>query len=138
MTLRSRIGGMLLGVSMVGVLGILPSLAQDPAGDKPAASPKKEKSAAGSKSSRRVPTLFSKVGLTDEQREKIYDIRGKHQEAIGSLKAKIDDLQAKELAECEGVLLESQKKVLTELRATAKQSKKAANEKAKGADKAGN
>ncbi len=137
MTLRSRVGGVLLGLSVVGAMGILPSLAQDPGQDKAAASSKKEKSSPGGKSFRRVPANFAKVGLTDEQREKIYAIRGKHQEEITSLKAKIDTLQAQELTECESVLLESQKKVLADLRATSKQSKKG-SEKGKGAEKAGN
>ncbi|MDB5350791.1 MAG: hypothetical protein JWN86_2038 [Planctomycetota bacterium] len=132
MTLRSRIGGLLLGLSLVGAIGIFPSLAQDPAKDTGAPA-KKEKGSTGTKASRRVPANFSKVGLTDEQREKIYEIRAKHQDEISSLKAKIDDLQAKELAECESVLLDSQKKVLADLRATSKQSKKAgAAEKEKG------
>ena len=128
MTLRSRVGGVLLGLAMVGAVGILPSIAQDPGQEK--ATSKK------GQNSRRVPPYFSKVGLTSEQREKVYEIRGKYQEEISALKAKIDDLQAKELADCEGVLLDSQKKVLTDLRSTAKQSRKAAAaEKAKGADK---
>lgn len=126
MALRSRVGGVLIGFSFIAAMGVFPSLAQDPAKERPAASSgKKAKEATGAKSYRRVPAHFAKIGLTAEQKEKIYAIRGKHQEEIDGLKAQIEELGAKELAECEGVLLESQKKVLTELRASGKASKKA-------------
>lgn len=111
MTLRSRIGGMVMGLSLVGALGILPSLAQEP---------KDKADASAAKSARRVPPYFSKVGLTPEQKEKVYTIRGKHQARIEELKRQIDEAQAKEMEECEAVLLDSQKKMLQQFRAEAK------------------
>jgi hypothetical protein len=133
MKLRSRVSGIFVGLALVGAVGILPSFAQDPAQEKAAS--KKEKGSTSGKGYRRVPANFSKVGLTDEQRQKVYQIRGKYQNEITTLKSQIEDLQAKELTDCEGVLLDSQKKVLADLRATSKPSKKAASEKAKGEDK---
>lgn len=126
MALRSRIGGVLLGFSVVLVAGSLPSLAQDPVKEVATASPtKKSKVSTGPRTLRRVPPYFGKVGLTPDQKEKIYEIRGKHQAEIEALKAQIEEVGAKELIECEGVLLDSQKKVLSDLRATAKTSRKA-------------
>lgn len=110
MTLRSRVGGLLMGLSLVGAMGFLPSLAQDPA-------KAKAKADAESKATRRVPAFFAKAGVTDEQREKIYAIRAKHQAKIEGLSKQLADARATELAECEAVLLDAQKKVLEQLRA---------------------
>jgi Spy/CpxP family protein refolding chaperone len=66
---------------------------------------------------RRVPAYFSKVGLTPEQRESVYKIRGTYQPKIAELKQQIIETQAKEMAECESVLTESQKKLLEQFRA---------------------
>ena len=123
MTFRSRAGGVLLGISMVALMGVVPSSAQDP--EKEKASDSVVKTVAAVKAYRRVPPYFAKIGLTPEQREKIYAVRGKHQQEIDALKAKIDELQATELGECEGILLEAQKKMLTDLRASARPTKKA-------------
>ena len=122
MMLRSRVAGVAMGILLVAAMGLVPSLAQDPAAEKLVA---KTAKTTVTKTSRRVPPLFAKVGLTAEQKEKIYAIRGKHQAEIADLKAKIDEIEAKELIDCEDVLLESQKKVLNELRAAAKSTKKA-------------
>jgi len=71
MTLRARIGGVLLGLSVVGAMGILPSLAQEPA-----ASSKQEKGGSG-KGYRRTPPYFSKVGMTTEQNGAGYQDQGR-------------------------------------------------------------
>ena len=123
MTFRSRVGGMFLGLALIGTMGLLPSLAQDPA----------EKAEPASRASRRVPAYFSKVGLTPDQREKIYAIRAKNAQQIDALKHQIEDLQAKEMTECEGVLEAPQKRLLDEFRASGKASKsKSSADKAKG------
>ena len=57
--------------------------------------------------------------LTDEQREKIYAIRGKYQEQMAPLRKQLEELQAKELAACEGVLTDAQKRLLESQRAAA-------------------
>ena len=125
MTLRSRVGGVLLGASLVAGMGAWPSLAQDPSED-PAVPALKAttKAKAASKGYRRVPPNFGKVGLTGDQKEKIYEIRGRHQDEIEGLKAKIEEVEAREIAECEAVLLDSQRKVLADLRASGKTAKK--------------
>jgi hypothetical protein len=73
-----------------------------------------------------VPTYFSKVGLTAEQKERIYSIRGKHQAEMEELKRRLEEGQSKELAECESVLNDAQKKQLEQFRATAKSRTKSA------------
>ncbi len=113
MTFRSRACGMFLGLALVGTIGLLPSHAQDPA----------EKAEPAAKASRRVPAYFSKVGLTPEQREKIYGIRAKNAQKLDSLKQQIEDLQSKEMTECESVLEAPQKKLLQEFRASGKASR---------------
>jgi hypothetical protein len=123
MTFRSRVGGVLLGVTMVALVGVVPSSAQDPEKDK--ASDGVVKTVGAVKAYRRVPPYFAKVGLTPEQRERIYAVRGKHQQEIDALKARIDELEATELSECESILLEPQKKMLMDLRASAKPTRKA-------------
>ncbi len=123
MTFRSRAGGVLLGISMVALMGTVPSAAQDPEKEKATSSP--AKTVGEAKAYRRVPPYFAKIGLTPEQREKIYAVRGKHQQEIDALKAKIDEIEVQELTECEGLLVETQKKMLQDLRASGKVAKKA-------------
>ncbi len=108
MKLHLRIGGLLMGLTLAGIVGILPSVAQDPANPTVKAS---------STQFRRVPPYFGKAGATPEQKEKIYTIRAKHQEKISELKRQIREAESTELAECEAVLLESQRKILVQLRA---------------------
>ena len=108
MMLRSRLGGMVLGVALVGAMGLLPSLAQEPA--------KPSEAAAAAKPFRRVPPYFAKAGATPDQKAKIYAIRGRHQEKIAELRRQIVEAEAAELAECEAVLMDSQRKLLAQLR----------------------
>ena len=123
MTFRSRIGGMLMGLSLVGALGILPLFAQDPA--------KENAEPVASRSARRVPAYFAKVGVTPEQREKIYSIRAKHQVKIDALKKQLDQAEEQELTDCEGVLQAPQKKLLEQFRAEAKTKAKSRTKAAK-------
>lgn len=122
MLLRSRIGGVLMGLSLVGVLGALPSLAQDQA------------KASAPASYRRVPTYFSKVGLTPEQKEKIYAIRGKHQAQVDELKRQLEEVQAQEMVACESVLNEAQKKQLEQFRNAPKAKSKTTTRSSKAAN----
>ena len=121
MMLRSRIGGLLMGLSLVAALGIIPSLAQDPAKEKP--------TALKANTARRVPRYFGQIGLSPDQKEKIYDIRSKHASKLDELKKRLSEEQLKELVDCETVLLDSQKKVLSQIRTEA-QSKAQARVKA--------
>jgi Spy/CpxP family protein refolding chaperone len=87
-------------------------------------------------STRRVPDFFGQIGLTPEQREAIYKIRGKHQAKIDELEKQIDEVQAQMLGECEGVLTDTQKQMLAQRRKAAGAGKKAEeSEKAKGKTK---
>jgi hypothetical protein len=122
MTFRSRIGGIVMGLSLVGAMGILPSLAQDN-GEMPA-----------SKASRRVPPYFTKAGITPEQKERIYAIRAKHQVKIDALKKQLDDTEAQELTDCEAVLSPPQKKLLEQFREEAKAKSKSRTKAAKAAE----
>lgn len=69
---------------------------------------------------RRVPSNFGKVGLSNQQREDIYIIRGRYQTEIAELKARIDELSRKEMDECETVLTEAQRKLLDQFRAVSR------------------
>jgi len=62
--------------------------------------------------SRRVPPFFGQLGLTDEQRESIYKIRGKHQEKLDALAKQVAEVQDAMMAECEAVLEDGQRQML--------------------------
>lgn len=130
MTIRKRIGAVALGLLAVGLMGQLPLVAQEPA-PKPAAPTAKKKQ----DPSRRVPRNFGQIGLTTEQRSSIYAIQAKRLEKIEALEKQIATEKAEMLAECEGVLNETQKKLLDNLRKAASEpAPKAAAPAAKPAD----
>ncbi len=103
--------GLMLGVMTLGVFGL--------GGDAEAQDrPKAEAPVATS--ARRVPPYFGQVGLSAEQREKIYTIRARHQARIVELKKELQSASVKELAECEAVLNDAQRAQLNERRAARK------------------
>lgn len=65
---------------------------------------------------RRVPPYFGQIGLRPEQREEIYKVRAKHIKKIDELEAKVEAIRSEMLAECEGVLDQTQKQVLVSRR----------------------
>jgi hypothetical protein len=67
---------------------------------------------------RRVPTYFGQLGLTNEQRESIYKVQGKHLPKIEALEKQITEIRAQNLTECEGILSASQKQLLDQKRET--------------------
>ena len=69
---------------------------------------------------RRVPPYFGQIGLTPDQRERVYEIRGVYQATIADLKRQIEESQAAELAECEDVLTDAQRKLLENRRASSR------------------
>ena len=77
----------------------------------------------------RVPSGYSKLGLTDQQKEKLYKIQAEYYPKIHDLEKKADDLRASQKKECESVLTTPQKRLLAE----AAQQKKAAAEVKKAA-----
>jgi len=87
---------------------------------------------------RRVPNYFGQIGLTPEQREAIYKIRGKHQAKIDELEQQIDEIQAQMLVECEGVLIDTQKQMLAQRRKAGGATKKGEEPASEKAGKARN
>ncbi len=84
----------------------------------------------------RVPPYFGQIGLSDEQREKIYKIQDKHAPAIDKLEAELKKARETELKDCEGVLTDAQKKELESKRkAGASKAKKAMSKGRAGANK---
>jgi hypothetical protein len=69
---------------------------------------------------RRVPSYFGRVGLSNQQREDIYVIRGRYQAEIAELRARIEALTRQEMDECESVLTEAQRRLLQQFRTAAR------------------
>ena len=79
----------------------------------------------------RVPANYGQLELSEEQKNKIYDVQGKYKEQIDELNQKLRDLRAKELQEIQEVLTPDQKKKLAEIEEAAKKERLAKAEKAK-------
>jgi hypothetical protein len=116
------IGGMLV---MLAGLAVPPLPAQEPSAPKAEEATKPKAGTASVPMLRRVPPNFGQVGLSTEQREEIYRIRGRHQVIFAELRAQMDAAVAKEMAECEATLSESQLKLLEQRRAVSKAKSKA-------------
>ncbi len=97
----------LLGLFLLTTLALTPALL--PAQDQPSTKP-----------IRRVPMYFGQVGLTPSQRERIYEIRTRHHQRIETLQQEIARLEATELTECEAVLTEAQRRLLSHSRSAAR------------------
>jgi hypothetical protein len=132
----------LLVATMVALIAI-PLLAQEPKAAKDDSKPA-EKSATSAKNdakpaektydpAKRVPPHFAQVGLTSEQRDKIYSIRAKRLEKINSLKKQLEGLQSEMMTECESVLTDAQRKLLDQRRTSAKDPSKSDQDSAKRA-----
>lgn len=101
----------------------------------PGKASKTEKDAAAkkvAKSGDRLPANYAKIGISEEQRKKIYEIQGKYDDQIAALQKQLADLRAKEKAEVEAVLTPEQKK---NLQSVSEESQKKAAEKKKAGDK---
>ena len=125
----------LVGVSVVaGVLGlaygVAPLLIAQEAGKAEKAEKKGKKEA---KSDDRLPANYGKVGLSDEQKKKIYAIQDQYEKELKDLQKKLADLRAKQSAECEAVLTAAQRGVLQEQTDNAK--KKASEKSEKASEK---
>ena len=72
----------------------------------------------------RVPAGYSKLGLTDQQKEKLYKIQAEYYPKIQALEKQVTSLREKREKEFESVLTAPQKRLLAE----AEQQKKAAAE----------
>jgi hypothetical protein len=76
---------------------------------------KKEQPARGARAS--LPANWAKLGLTDDQKQKILATRTEYRTKIDALQREIKDLQKKELDECVKVLTDAQKARLKEIAA---------------------
>ncbi|MEQ1935942.1 MAG: hypothetical protein ABL962_18965, partial [Fimbriimonadaceae bacterium] len=104
--------------------GVLPySSAQDAAKVEKSGEEKVIKKVSGD----RLPANYGKIGLSDEQRKKVYEIVNRFGSQINELENKVAELKKSEVAECEAVLNPNQRQSLQDLKAEAK--KKAASKK---------
>jgi hypothetical protein len=107
-------------VSMAGVLAVLllcggAASAQDKkAGGKKAADKKP------AKARRVLPRYYKNLGLTDEQKQKVYGIQGKYKDRIAALNRQLKEIRAQQKAELETVLNAQQKAKLKEASARRK------------------
>ena len=62
-----------------------------------------------------LPANWGKLSLSDEQKQKVYEVQGKFQSKIDALAKQIKDLKDEEKKEMEHVLTEAQKARLREL-----------------------
>jgi len=100
--LRLSIAFLIVGMLVMG--GILVAQETKKAADPPAARVKGQ-----------LPQNWSKLGLTDQQKQKAYTIQAKYDKEIETLEAQLRDLRQKERMELATVLTEEQKKRLREL-----------------------
>ncbi len=63
----------------------------------------------------KLPKNFSKLGLSDEQRQKIFSIEADYSTKIDGLRKQIKTLQAQQKGDLEKVLTDDQKAALTRL-----------------------
>ena len=120
--------------TMIAVAGIALSLGsqfsvESTIGQEKAATKDAEKATpakVASKPRGRLPQYYGQVGLSDKQRQQIYDVQATYKKQIDELQKQIDALKVKEDAEIVAVLTPEQKKNLDELLAAAK---KAAEER---------
>ena len=78
----------------------------------------------------RLPANYGKIGVSEDQRKKIYEIQGKYKDQIAALQKQLADVRTKEAAEVEAVLTPEQKKALQA--ANDESNKKAADKKKSG------
>jgi len=63
-----------------------------------------------------VPDFFGQIGLTPEQREDVYKVRGKHLVRIEELEAEIAKIRDQMQADCEAVLTDTQRQLIDQRR----------------------
>jgi hypothetical protein len=91
--------------------------------------------AKGKKATNRLPANFGKLGLSPDQRKRLFAVQDTYEMQIDDLEAKLKELKEKRDAEYEGILLPDQAKQLADIRAAAK--KKAEDKKAADKPNAG-
>jgi hypothetical protein len=96
----SRVLVSVLTLALFGVGGLL---AQDAKKD------------SASKAKGTLPQNWSKLGLSDEQKQKIYTVQAEHKDKIEALEKQISDLKKKQMDEMTKVLTAAQKARLKEI-----------------------
>jgi Spy/CpxP family protein refolding chaperone len=86
---------------------------------------------------KKLPANWKKLGLTDEQKQKIYQIRGSFGPKMDALRAQLEQLKKQETTELIAVLTEEQKTNLRKILAGSvpEGKKKADDDKKKDTDK---
>lgn len=82
-----------------------------------------------------LPANWGKLGLSDEQRQKIYSIRSEYRGKIDDLQEKLTQLRKQENAEMLKVLTESQRSHLREILASKAGGEPTGDDKSKDKDK---
>ena len=123
------------GLISFGVLGvsIRPVVVAQEAG-KAAAKAEKNSETKGAKkasSGDRLPANYAKIGLSEDQKKKIYDVQNRYEAQVDALEKQIADLKAKQKAEVESVLTPEQHKAL---QTAIEDSKKKSAEKKKASE----
>lgn len=62
-----------------------------------------------------LPPNWGKLGLTDEQKQKVYKVQAEYADKIADLEAKITEMKTKQRADMEKVLSDEQKKRLKDI-----------------------
>ncbi len=120
----------LFAIGAVGVLEHTSLVAQE--SGKAAKAVKGEGTKKATKPGDRLPANYGQIGLSEDQKKKVYDIQNKYDDQLAALQKQIADLKAKEASEVEAVLTPDQVKAL---QAAKDESKKKAAEKKKAVEK---
>lgn len=72
----------------------------------------------------RLPANYGKLGLTEAQKNSIYEVQKKYKSQLDDLEKQLDALKAKRDGEVEAVLSEPQRKILKDLVDASKEAKK--------------
>src|SRR5262245_19893543 len=63
-----------------------------------------------------LPKLYTKLGLTQQQKEKVYGVRAHYRDKVEALQKQIDKLREEERERCEKVLSKEQLHALRKLK----------------------
>jgi cell division protein ZapA (FtsZ GTPase activity inhibitor) len=100
-------------------------------GQEKTANPKGAPAKVAKKPAGRLPAYYGKVGVSSEQRKKIYSIQAAYKKQIADLQKQIDELKGKQNTEVAAVLTSDQKNKLDEHLAAAKKAAEARSSKSK-------
>lgn len=78
----------------------------------------------------RLPSQYGKLGVSVEQRERIYAIQADYDSRIDDLQSQIEDLRTKRNSELEGVLTSDQREQLEQIRHVQLAKRRSATEEA--------